>query len=520
MTAATPTLRLGTRHIPVVLPSLRDPRLHTAATILTIHTLGVTALGFRVSVFHILTAILTAALVDVVIAFRQTRKLVWPASGMLTGSGVALILRLTDMHAYDFWEWRGWHLYAIVAGASVLTKYVIRWRGEHLFNPSNVGLVAVFLLLGSEVVEPLDFWWAPLGVWMIAAYLVILIGGTLITRRLALLEMALVFWGVLAAGLGVLAASGHCMIATWSPEPVCDMHFWWALVTSPEILIYQFFMITDPKTTPQSRRGRIAFSVTLAILATLLIAPQETEFGAKVGLLGSLVLLTPVRQLFDRPLSLRVPSARPTVAFGQGLGVGVALTLLALAVVVAGIPARRSAQASTPAVPEVTVDIDPASLPEPELGPELVALGMAEEASDLVAMLAENLALEAEAIRDGNGGLLALAATGDRLGEMQRRVDDAVSTGVRVADEYEFTSLLLDAIPSEGGQSSVALLVEAEGTVDTVTYDATGREQSRTQAPFSGTFTLRRVGGERWLIASSSQSIPHRLTSPPSPDSG
>lgn len=516
MTAATPTLRLGTRHIPVVLPSMRDPRLHTAATILTVHTLGITTLGFRVSVLHILSAILTAAAIDVAITFRQTGKLVWPASGMLTGSGVALILRLTDMQAHDFWEWRGWHLYAVVAGASVLTKHVLRWRGEHLFNPSNVGLVAVFLLLGSEVVEPLDFWWAPLGLWMAAAYLVILTGGILITRRLALLEMAMVFWAVLAAGLGVLAASGHCMIATWSPEPVCDTYFWWALVTSPEILIFQFFMITDPKTIPQDQSGRVVFAATLALLAVLLIAPQETEFGAKVGLLGSLVALTPIRHLFDRRFSLRIPSTRTGMAFAQGLGLGAILTLLALTVVVAGVPARSIAQASTPTLPEIDVDIDPGSVPEPELGAEFMALGMAGVAPDLAVMLAENLALEAEAIRDSNGGLLALAATGDRLGEVQRRVDDAVSTGVRVANEYTFTSLVLDAIPSEGGQSSVAVLVEAVGTVDTVTYDAAGREQSRTRAPFHGTFTLRRVGGERWLIASASESV----TSPPSPGRG
>jgi len=516
MTAATPTLRLGTRRIPVVLPSLRDARLHTAATILSIHAIGIAALGFRVSVFHVLVSILTAAVIDVMITFRQTGKLVWPASGMLTGSGVGLILRLTDMHAYDFWNWRGWHIYAVVAGASVLTKHLIRFRGEHLFNPSNVGLVAVFLLLGSEVVEPLDFWWAPLGFWMAAAYVVILAGGVLVTRRLHLLEMTAVFWAVLAAGLGVLSASGHCMVAAWYPEPVCDGHFWWVLVTSPEILIYQFFMITDPKTIPQSRRGRVMFSAALGILAVLLIAPQETEFGAKVALLGSLVILTPIRRVFDRPLRLRIPSARPSTAFAQGVGMGVGLTLLALAVVVAGVPTRRPAQASAPTVPQVTVDVEVADLPEPELGPELVALGMAADAPELVEMLAENLALEAEAIRDGDGGLLALAATGDRLGAMQQRVDDAVSTGVRIAEEYTFTSLLLDAIPSDGGQSSVAVSVEAEGTVDTVTYDATGREQSRTSAPFAGTFVLRRVGGERWLIASASEPV----TSPPSPGRG
>ena len=39
---------------------------------------------------------------------------------------------------------------------------MIRYRGTHIFNPSNVGLVVAFILLGRSRIEPLDFWWAPL----------------------------------------------------------------------------------------------------------------------------------------------------------------------------------------------------------------------------------------------------------------------------------------------------------------------------------------------------------------------
>ncbi len=71
-----------------------------------------------------------------------------------------------------------------------------------MFNPSNIGLVVTFIVLGSTRVEPLDFWWAPLNSWMIAAYTVILVGGLLITRRLRLLAVAGTFWITLAVGLG------------------------------------------------------------------------------------------------------------------------------------------------------------------------------------------------------------------------------------------------------------------------------------------------------------------------------
>lgn len=500
MTATqVPTLRVAGRQVPLVLPSIRDARLHTAAVIISVHTIGITALGFRVSVFQILSAIFTAALVDVAINLRLTGKIVWPASGMLTGSGVALILRLTDMRAGDFWAWDGWYLYAAIAGLSVLSKYVLRWRGTHLFNPSNLGLVVAFLLLGSSIIEPLDFWWAPLHGWMALAYLVILGGGIAITRRLALFEMALAFWVVLAAGLGVLAASGHCMVAAWAPEPLCGSNFWWALVTSPEVLIFMLFMITDPKTIPRGRRPRLAFSVTLGLLATLLIAPQTTEFGAKVALLGSLVLLTPVRGAFERFGNLSVPSSARPRAFLQGAWVGAGLVAAATAVFVAGAPARFAPPATTAA--PVIVEVDPATLPEATIDPEVASLNLDADPDAIVLAFAENLATETEALRRADGGMLAGVATGDHLAQLQRRLDEAITTGVRQAHEYRFDSIHVAVAERPEGQSSAGLSVRATGTRDVVVFDALGDETSRSPEGYTADFMLRRVAGDRWLIA-------------------
>ncbi|MEX0668018.1 MAG: hypothetical protein WD313_06790, partial [Acidimicrobiia bacterium] len=363
-TATLRTLRLGQKDYPVVLPDVGDPRLHLAAVIISIHLLGQIALGFRVSVPQILSAILTSALIEVALTLRRTGQLVWPASAMLTGSGVALIFRVIGTERGDYWSWRGWHLFSLVAAFSLLTKYLIRYRGTHVFNPSNVGLVVAFLLLGSSRVEPLDFWWAPLDVWMTAAYAIILIGGLLITARLRLLALAATFWFGLAMGLGLLAVSGHCITAAWALEPVCGSYFWRVVVTSPEILIFLFFMITDPKTIPRGHLARVVFAFCLAVVCTLLIAPQTTEFGAKVALLGGLVVMTAVRYLFDRVLPEKAPEpARrdtlvdrlvtpggsalgPRRTFLRGAILGSVLTLVAAAVVVAGAPARQTAQAA------------------------------------------------------------------------------------------------------------------------------------------------------------------------------
>ena len=289
------TLTVGGSSYPLVLPTIRDPRLHVAAVIITIHVLGQVGLHFRVSVPQILAGILTCAVIEVVLTFRHSRAFVWPASAMLTGSGVALILRVVGTPLDSPWSTDGWYVFAVVAGLSLLSKYVIRYRGSHVFNPSNVGLVVAFVVLGGSRVEPLDFWWGPLDGWMIAAYAVILIGGLLITRRLHLLLMAAAFWLALAAGVGLLAASGHCMTANWAFAPVCGADFERVILTSPEVLIFLLFMITDPKTVPASGVGRVVFGVLVAVASTLLIAPQTNELGTKVGLLAGLVVVCAIR---------------------------------------------------------------------------------------------------------------------------------------------------------------------------------------------------------------------------------
>jgi hypothetical protein len=504
-TASAPTLRVGARVYPVVLPNVRDPRLHLAGVIITIHVLGQTALDFRVSVPQILVAILTCAAMEVIWSFYRSRQIVWPASAMLTGSGVALILRLVGMERGDHWSWDGWHIFAAVAGLSLLTKYVVRYRGSHVFNPSNVGLVAAFLVLGEEVIEPLDFWWAPLGLGMGLAYLVILVGGLLITRRLRLLTMAAAFWLTLVAGIGVLAISGHCMTAAWALQPVCGTSFWWVIASSPEVLIFLFFMITDPKTIPEGGSARVAFAVSLALVCTLLIAPQTTEFGAKVGLLGGLVLMTPLRLLFDRLmergdlLGLQ-PGIAPVRTFARGAILGAAAIVIAVGIVTAGAPARDTAEAATTAPIESEVDIDPTLLPPVTVSVEAQALNEDVDPDALAVFLAEALAIEADALRTGDTSLLRAADDGERLLAMERKVEIAATRGELVIPAHTFDSLHLDVVFTKGPQGGASLGLVATGTVDDVTYDAAGAEQGRESDIFATTFVMSQGAGERWLI--------------------
>ena len=100
---------------------------------------------------------------------RRQHVIMWPASAMLTGNGVAFVLRVPGTVHGDWWSLRGWWIYVGTAAVSLLSKHVIRWRGEHIFNPSNFGLVLCFLLLGRTRAAPLDFWWGPMSAWLVVA---------------------------------------------------------------------------------------------------------------------------------------------------------------------------------------------------------------------------------------------------------------------------------------------------------------------------------------------------------------
>jgi len=282
---------------PVVFPKLRDPRLHLAATITSLQVLGQVAFNFRLSISQILVALGTCAVLEIAITFRTKRVIMWPASALLTGNGVAFVLRIPGMPHGDWWSLRDWWLYVAVAGGSLLSKHVIKWKGEHIFNPSNIGLVACFVILGRGRADPLDFWWGPMSWWMALALAIIVTGGFTILRRLHLLRVALGFWAAFAVGIGVLAIAGHQMTARWHLGPITGWNLWWILISSPEVLVFLFFMITDPKTAPSGGRARVIYAITLGLLAALLIAPTRTEFAAKVALLGALAVVCAARPL-------------------------------------------------------------------------------------------------------------------------------------------------------------------------------------------------------------------------------
>lgn len=300
----------------MVLPKLSDPRLKLSATILTLTILGLTILNFQVSIPQILACILLSAVVEVMVTYRREHILVWPASAIQTGVSVAFIFRVGGTQHGDYWSLRGLHLFVFVTLISLLPKYLVRRGGRHIFNPSNIGLAWALLLIGPHYVFSEHLWWAPLGPPVLIAMAVIFCGAFWVLRQVKMIPMAVTFLTTFFVLIAIFAVAGRSYYATWHNGPVGGSFYWLTIALSPELLIFVFFMITDPQTAPRSPLGRKIYAVATAVVAAGLILIQPTEFGIKVAILASLLLTCALVPWFER-LAIRFEERRSGISPGR-----------------------------------------------------------------------------------------------------------------------------------------------------------------------------------------------------------
>jgi hypothetical protein len=488
----------------VQLPSVRDARLHVAACLLTVQVLGQVVIEWDLSIAQILLCLGTCALLEVGFVLWDRGVLAWPASALLTGNGVALLLRVPGTEHGDWWSLRGWNVFVGCAALSVLSKYLIRVDARPLFNPSNLGLVLTFLLLGSQRTEPQDFWWGPMSPGMVLVYAVIAGGGLVIARRVGVLAIAASFWLTFAAALGVVAYTGHAMTARWHLGPVTGGEFWTIVVFSPEVLIFLFFMITDPKTIPNGRGARVAFGAGVALLGVLFAAPQTTEFATKVGVLSGLTVACAARPLFER-IDGRIEAVWRTAPRHRvrsvGL-VGVTAVLVLGALVVAGSGSEAPGDAAfRPELRALVVDAQALPLPAFTVDPSATAAnGAISEASapQMARDLLAGLVIEAEAARRGDLALAASADTAERLDEARIAIGDGTAEIVSYSfDRLRF--ILHRNLAATQAAPRVGVVADGSVTVEASTDPA---RPPGTTEPFAGVFLLEPVRGY-WLIAGS-----------------
>jgi len=200
---------------------------------------GQLSFGILESYERTLLAIATSIAVELVLGRIFLGKWLNLASAYITGISVGILVR-----SPAFWP------YAIGAALAITSKYALRFKGRHLFNPSNFGISVILFLLPTSVAM-LSIQWGN-NVWSMA---VIWLLGSLIIWRLRRFHICATY----AISFLVLAVIRAWMIhEPWLSEI--------APITGPEYQLFIFFMITDPKTTVRSKKGQCIVAFLIALL--------------------------------------------------------------------------------------------------------------------------------------------------------------------------------------------------------------------------------------------------------------
>ncbi|HET9052192.1 MAG TPA: RnfABCDGE type electron transport complex subunit D [Candidatus Dormibacteraeota bacterium] len=340
------------RDVTVLWPNRSDPRVKLFVIIVALQVLGQTVLNFKVSIAQILVTMGVCLALELGVFFFRDNLIAWPASALQTGNSVAFILRASGTEHGDWWSLNGIQYFILAAVLSLLSKYVIRPGGNHIFNPSNIGIVATLLIVGPRFTFPQPLWWGPLSWQVVAAIAVIVMGALWLLRKpVGMIPMAVSFLVPFYTFIGILALSGRSFIAAWHPTPISGFDYWVDICISPEVFIFVFFMMSDPRTAPRSARGRVIYGPAVAVVSTLLLAFQPTEFGVKLGILSGLTLVSGFVPLIEH-VSRRITAmrARTPVATAPALPRPSLRSRLTTAVLTPAVVATVVIAVSAPAV--------------------------------------------------------------------------------------------------------------------------------------------------------------------------
>ncbi|HEX9576376.1 MAG TPA: RnfABCDGE type electron transport complex subunit D [Myxococcales bacterium] len=254
----------------------KDARWLQIAFLASFLTLGLTARDFPL--WH--APLIFAACLGTQLACEKLLKLK-PAgllSPLITSFGLTLLLR-----AGAWWV-------PVVAGVLAIgSKFVLRIRGRHFFNPANFGLCCVMLLTPRAWCSPTQ--WgegAILLLWILAL-------GCAVAHRAFRSDVSLAFLGSWI----LLRAARVLYLGQRAPVLIHQL-------AQGSLLLFTFFMISDPKTTPRDRASRIGFAAIVACVAFEL----QLRF-VQNPIVWALFICAPLTPLFDLLTEEKAPCALP-----------------------------------------------------------------------------------------------------------------------------------------------------------------------------------------------------------------
>ncbi len=221
--------------------ALIDSRYVAPIFITCILLVGQLTFGILESYPRTLLAIGTSVLAELVLGRIFLNKWPHPASAYISGISVGILLR-----SPAYWP------YALCSLISITSKYALRIKDRHIWNPSNFG-VSAMLFLAPATVASLSIQW---GNYLLPMVVIWILGFVIVwrVRRLHITATYVIsFFAFAFLRSGVLHQP-------WQAEV--------APITGPMYQLFIFFMITDPKTTVRSKRGQCLVAFLIAVVET------------------------------------------------------------------------------------------------------------------------------------------------------------------------------------------------------------------------------------------------------------
>ncbi len=294
-------------------PRWTDPRLPFAALLTLYGVLGFSFFGFNRSPAQMATIVVTGSVLDAALGWLLRKEKVVPLSGYISCCSLALLLN------YSHHSW----LLVLPVWLAIGSKYVLTFEGRHVFNPSMFG-VATSLLLSRELITAAPaYQWANGAIAMSA--FIVMAALVLFLFRVGRGWLVVSFLLMYAAQTGLRA---YVMRHHLPPEVL-----FLGTLGAPSFFIFVFYMLTDPATSPPTRRGQVllAFAITMVDLVLHFKESVYTFFYAALTCATVRFLFLHARAVWRRGLaeSLRVfftqgPLKRVGVVGGLGAAMAAA----------------------------------------------------------------------------------------------------------------------------------------------------------------------------------------------------
>lgn len=233
-------------------PKLNDPRIVQIAILTTVTLLGQLVFHFHIRPLQILTVVVTSVVLDLLLTYVTRKIIIFPASGFISSLSMALMLQTQHPKNYI--------VYVLAGVLAIGSKYLITFDKRHVFNPSNFAIVLLLFAFPVTVTINPDEWRTSL----LLISPILLLGTRLIVKA-KVYAVALSFLAVEGMFFALYSLTGSLSIFQMRT------HLEFSLL-SPSILIFTFFMITDPRTVPKSQIGKVLFGGIIGVLHWLYLS--------------------------------------------------------------------------------------------------------------------------------------------------------------------------------------------------------------------------------------------------------